>query len=288
MTGFGTLVGTEELIAHIDDPNWVVVDCRFSLDEPAWGWAAYLASHIPGAVYAHLDEDLSGAVITGTTGNHPLPAVDAFAKTLSVWGVDERVQVVAYDDAGGVFAGRLWWMLRWLGHDKVALLDGDWRKWTREARTTRSGPESRAPRVFTPHPRPEMAVSVVDVLASLEDDQVLLADARDEESYRGSVESPDPVGHIPGAIWAWYMHHLNEDGTWRSPAELRAYYEALLGNPDSGVLPDEVIFYCGSGVSAAHNILAMQAAGLGAARLYVGSWSQWRADPGRPMAIAEE
>ncbi|HQY94984.1 rhodanese-like domain-containing protein, partial [Caldilinea sp.] len=151
---FTTLISSEEVAAHLDDPAWVIVDCRFALAEPAKGRRDYLAAHIPGAVYAHLDEDLSSPPLPGKTGRHPLPASEDFAAQLSAWGIDDQVQVVVYDDASSVYAGRLWWMLRWLGHDAVAVLDGDWRAWQAEERPTRGGAEQRAPRAFTPRPRP--------------------------------------------------------------------------------------------------------------------------------------
>ena len=282
---YTTLISTQELAAHIGDPNWVIIDCRFVLSDPPMGRQNYLAGHIPGAIYAHLDDDLSSPIIPGETGRHPLPVMDDVVVTFSRWGIDENTQVVAYDDAGGLYAGRLWWMLRWLGHDNVALLDGDWRKWAREGRTQTSRVETGTFHIFTPRPRGEMQASVDEVLASLEDDSVALADARDEARYRGEVSGMDPVaGHSPGAYSAYFGPNLNADGTWRSPAELRARFEELFGDPDSGVLPDEIIFYCGSGVSAAHDVLAMQIAGLGDSRLYVGSWSHWITDPDHPVA----
>ena len=282
---FTTLITTNELAGHLGDPDWAIVDSRFALDDPPKGRQDYLAGHIPGAVYAHLDEDLCGPIIPGETGRHPLPEVDSFVATLGRWGIDEATQVVVYDDAGGMYAGRLWWMLRWLGHDKVALLDGDWRKWAREGCPIVTGEETRPPRTFAPALRPELTASVDEVLAAIEDDHVLVADSRDEPRYRGEASGMDPVaGHIPGAVSAFFGHNLNEDGTWRAPEALRARFVDLMGDPDAGEMPEEIIFYCGSGVSAVHNIIALQRAGLGDARLYPGSWSHWITDPGRPVA----
>ena len=278
---FATLISPAEVAAHIDDPNWAVVDCRFALAEPAKGRRDYLAAHIPGAVYAHLDEDLSGPVVPGQSGRHPLPAVDAFAATLSAWGIDDGVQVVVYDDASGVYAGRLWWMLRWLGHDAVALLDGDWRLWQSEGRTTRDGVEQRAPRVFTPRLRPHLLATTDEIAARLGAPDLHLFDARAADRYRGENETIDPVaGHIPGAVNAPYAGNLDADGRFLSAGELRDRYEALLGDAPA----EEAIFDCGSGVSAVHDLIALAVAGLGLPRLYVGSWSEWSADPARPAA----
>ncbi len=286
---FTTLISTAELAEHLDDPNWAIIDCRFALSDTEKGRMAYLESHIPGALYAHLDEDLSGPIIPGETGRHPLPDVSAFAQTLSVWGIDAETQVVAYDDLGGFMAGRLWWMLGWLGHTKVAVLDGDWRHWVNEGRQTRSGAEARTKRTFVPQERPELVVDADEVLNNLENDEFVLVDARDESRFRG--EGPpgiDPVnGHIPGAISGYLGHNLDQSGKLRSAAELQAYYIDLLGDPDTDIVPDDVVFYCGSGVTAAHDLLAMQVAGLGEHRLYPGSWSDWILDPERPLATGD-
>lgn len=278
---FATLISPAEVAARIDDPNWAIVDCRFALVEPAKGRRDYLAAHIPGAIYAHLDEDLSGSVVPGRSGRHPLPAVDAFVATLSAWGIGDGVQVVVYDDAGGVYAGRLWWMLRWLGHDAVALLDGDWRLWQREGRAWRGGVEQRAPRTFTARLRPHLLATTDEIAARLGAPVLHLFDARAADRYRGENETIDPVaGHIPGAVNAPYAANLDADGRFLSAGELRDRYEALLGDAPA----EEAIFYCGSGVSAVHDLIALEVAGLGLPRLYVGSWSEWSADPARPAA----
>ena len=282
------LISTAELASHLDDPDWVIVDCRFALDDPARGRRDYLDAHIPGALYAHLDEDLSGPIVPGKTGRHPLPSVDDCVATFSAWGIDAGKQVIVYDDMSGVFAGRLWWMLGWLGHDAVAVLDGDWRHWQAEQRPTRAGSETRAPAKFLASVRPEMQVSVDEVLANLENDEFRLVDARDEPRYRGEIAGLDPIaGHIPGAVSADFMHNVDANGKFRTPDQLRAYYVDLLGDPDSGEVPEDIVFYCGSGVSAAHDLLAMELAGLGRHRLYVGSWSEWINDPEHPFATDE-
>ncbi|HMN28439.1 MAG TPA: sulfurtransferase [Caldilineaceae bacterium] len=283
---YTTLIATADLAAHLADPNWVLVDCRFKLDDKAAGRKGYLAGPIPGAVYAHLDQDLSGPIIPGQTGRHPLPSVDSLVQTLSRWGIDGQTQVVAYDDNQGMMAGRLWWMLRWLGHDAVAVLDGGFRSWQQESRPVVGGEESRTLRRFVPHPRPEMQVSVDEVMHNLHNPQIRLFDARDEARYRGEVTGLDPVaGHIPGAQSAFYGHNLDADGKFLPPEQLRARYAALLGDTP----PEETVFYCGSGVSVHHDLIALEHAGLGrGARVYIGSWSEWITDPSRPIATGDQ
>jgi thiosulfate/3-mercaptopyruvate sulfurtransferase len=281
---FTLLISTDELAGLLGQPGVVVVDSRFALDDPPKGRQDYLAGHIPGAIYANLDEDLCGPIVPGVTGRHPLPVMEEFVGKVADWGIDNQTQVVVYDDAGGMYAGRLWWMMRWLGHERVALLDGDWRKWVREGRPVAAGEETNAPTNFVPAPQPGLAASVDEVLAALEDDHVVIADSRDEPRYMGEASGLDPVaGHIPGAISAWFGHNLNEDGTWRTSEELHERFVEILGDPDGETMPEEVIFYCGSGVSGVHNIIALARAGLGDARLYPGSWSHWIADPDRPI-----
>ena len=278
---YTTLISTAELAEHLADPDWAVIDVRFSLTDHAVGERNYLAAHIPGAVYAHLERDLSSPQIAGKTGRHPLPPVAAITQTLSQWGIDSRTQVVVYDDNSGVYAGRLWWMLRWLGHDAVALLDGDWRLWQAEGRPTRSGAEQRDARTFTPRVRPHLLATSDEIAGRLGAPDLHLFDARAADRYRGENETIDPVvGHVPGAVNAPYALNLDADGRFLSAGELRERYEALLGDAPA----EEAIFYCGSGVSAVHDLIAVEVAGLGLPRLYVGSWSEWIADPARPVA----
>lgn len=280
---YTTLVSTDVLASHLHDENWVIIDCRFSLNDTERGRQAYLDTHIPGAVYAHLDEDLSGPVISGKTGRHPLPTVSAMGETLSRWGIDPGVQVVVYDDARGSIAARLWWMLRWLGHQHVAVLDGGWDVWCSEGRPVASGAESTAPRVFSPRPQPEMVVDAETVLAVRNDPVFRIIDSRTEDRYRGENEPIDPIGgHIPGAVCGSFAANLRPDGRFRSQEELRTRFQALLGD----VSVNHTIFYCGSGVTAAHNLLALAHADLGDGLLYAGSWSDWITDPGRPIEQA--
>lgn len=271
------LVSADELAAH---PEWRVFDCRHDLKNTEYGRQAYARGHIPGAVFLHLDEDLSGAK-TGRNGRHPLPEVAAFAARMSACGVDADTQVVAYDNEGGIFASRLWWMLRWLGHDKVAVLDGGLAGWKRSKRGLEETVPNIATRAFVPRPR-ALAVDMGAVAASLGSPNALILDARSPERFRGENETLDPVGgHIPGAVNRFYFENLDDAGCFFKPAaELRAEFAAVL----DGKAPSAVIQQCGSGVTACHNLLAMEVAGFPGSKLYPGSWSEWCADPARPVA----
>ncbi len=306
-----TLISTAELALHLNDPDWAIFDCRFSLADSERGRRDYAQAHLPGAIYAHLNEDLSGPIVPGVTGRHPLPAIELAATKFSQWGIDAEAQVVVYDDSGGGMAARLWWLLRWLGHEAVALLDGGWPKWQSEGRGAKGGVEIRTARHFIPHPRPELVIATAEVEASLRSAPVELRthpertlseasaapkweskdaltmppdfklfDSRTADRYRGENETIDPIaGHIPGAISVPYPDNLKSDGTFRSAEELQARFTSFLGDTPA----DHAAFYCGSGVTAAQNILALKHAGLGDARLYAGSWSEWITDPKRPV-----
>jgi thiosulfate/3-mercaptopyruvate sulfurtransferase len=278
---FTTTISVSELAEHLNDPEWVIVDCRFKLADPDQGRKDYEKAHIPGAVYAHLDEDLSGLIIKGVTGRHPLPRVVDVNKVFSRFGIDTRVQVLAYDDVGGALAaGRVWWLLRWLGHEAVALLDGGWQEWAKRGLGVRSGNETSKSRSFISHPRNELIVSTQEVDAIRKNPEYRVLDARSADRFRGENETIDPVaGHIPGVISAPYAGNLNPDGTFRTNKSLATRYKKLL----DGVPIQNVVCYCGSGVTATHDILAMMKAGLGEARLYAGSYSEWITDPNRPV-----
>jgi thiosulfate/3-mercaptopyruvate sulfurtransferase len=281
---YTTLISAEELAEQYRSGDWAVVDCRFSLADASLGRRKYLEAHILGAVYAHLDEDLSGPIVPGVTGRHPLPEPDAFARTAGKLGIGEGAQVVAYDDTGGAIASRLWWMLRWLGHGEVAVLDGGWPIWQQSGYPVRGGQESREPRKFVARPRSGGMVSTEEVYAQLESPSLRLFDARSPQRYRGEDEDIDPVaGHIPGAISAPYADNLEADGRFRPVDELRERYEQLLGD----IPLKSAAFYCGSGVTAAHDLLALAHIGMDGARLYPGSWSEWIANPDRPVAVGE-
>jgi len=272
-----TLVSTAQLASHLDDPAWVVFDCRHDLAKPDSGTRAYAMAHIPGARFLHLDRDLS-APTSGKNGRHPLPDPQAFMRTLGAAGVDSNKQVVAYDAQTGVYAARLWWMLRWLGHENVAVLDGGYAKWTHEARPVTGDPPQPAPVRFTGQPR-AIFVDADDVMRSLGQPGRILVDARAPDRYRGENETLDPVGgRIRGSLNRFFRDNLDASGCFKPAAELRQAFTALLDD----VPPDAVVHSCGSGVSACHNLLAMEIAGLSGSRLYPGSWSEWCSDPSRP------
>ena len=273
----GVLVSADDVAAH---PEWRVFDCRHDLKNTGYGRQAYARGHIPGALFLHLDDDLSG-VKTGSNGRHPLPEVAAFARRMSDCGVGDDVQVVAYDNEGGIFAARLWWMLRWLGHERVAVLDGGLAGWKRGKRVLEEAAPVVAPREFVARPR-DLSVSTAQVLADLNAPSMLILDARSPERFRGENETLDPVGgHIPGAVNRFYFDNLDDAGCYFKPAgELRAEFDAILGGRPASA----VVQQCGSGVTACHNLLAMELAGLSGSRLYPGSWSEWCADPARPVA----
>jgi len=276
---FSTLIDTAALAAHTSDPTWRTIDCRFKLDDEAWGLKEYHDAHIPGAAYAHLGEDLSGPT-TGRNGRHPLPDPSTLARTLGRLGVTRGVQVVAYDQDSGMYASRLWWLLRWMGHDEVAVLDGGFAKWLAEARPTTAGEEPARPREFAATPRMDMIADVNEVAGLVGRSDSLLLDARAPERYRGDIEPIDRVpGRIPGAVNHHFLRNLDERGTFRTAASLRDDFEQVLGQTPA----DRVVCYCGSGVTACQNLVALEHAGLHGARLYPGSWSEWASDPSRPV-----
>jgi thiosulfate/3-mercaptopyruvate sulfurtransferase len=283
---FRTLISCSQLATALaardesDTGHLRILDCRFDLGDTEAGRRAYIHSHIPGAAYAHLDEDMSGPILPGRTGRHPLPDADDFARTVARLGISNRSQVVLYDASGGSMASRMWWMLRWVGHEAVAVLDGGWDAWTAAGLSTSSGEEIPLPGGFSASPRPELVVDAAEMLAKTASGGALVVDARAADRFRGENETHDPIGgHIPGASNLPHTGNLH-DGLFRDPAELAARFSELMGNRP----PSEVIFYCGSGVSACHNALALEHAGIGEARLYLGSWSDWITDPTRPTA----
>ncbi len=277
---FATIISTEQLAPRLTDPHWVVIDCRFTLTEVEAGRSAYTRSHIPGARYAHLEEDLSGPK-TGHNGRHPLPDIQTFSQTLGRWGIDQQTQVVIYDDSFGSIATRLWWMLRWVGHDAVALLDGSLPKWQREKRPMTSELPQVIVKTFEAQVRHEMLADIDAVLNVANTLTGLIVDARAEMRFIGEIEPLDTVaGHIPGAKNLPFDDNLDLDGTLLSSDELRLQYLEFL----QGHRPEQLIHMCGSGVTACHNLLAMEVAGLHGGKLYAGSWSEWIADPGHPVA----
>jgi thiosulfate/3-mercaptopyruvate sulfurtransferase len=274
------LVTTQELAEHLGDPEWIVFDTRHDLMDPAKGRKAYEADHVPGAYFLDMDHDLSGAK-TGGNGRHPLPVLADFAAMIEARGVTPGRQVVAYDDIGGGFAVRLWWMLRWLGHDRVALLDGGYPRWVAEGMPVATQAPPLRKGAFQPRPRLGATADVNYVERFREDTKVKLIDARAPERYAGEQETIDPVaGHVPGAVNRFWKANLQADGRFKQAAQLRGEFAQLLGNAE----PSHVVHMCGSGVTACHNLFAMQLAGLDPGRLYAGSWSEWCAQPARAVA----
>jgi thiosulfate/3-mercaptopyruvate sulfurtransferase len=275
---FKTLIAPADAAPHLADENWVVVDCRFDLADPPKGERLYLEAHIPGARYAHLDRDLSGEK-AGANGRHPLPTAEQMRERFGALGIGPGRQVVVYDADSGMHASRLWWMLRYMGHDAVALLDGGFARWLREGFPVRDGREQWRAATFIGAPRETWRLTADAVLEGLHHPSRVLVDARSEERYRGENETLDPkAGHIPGARNFFFQRNLTGEKTFKPPEELRRMWSDVLKDTN----PGDVVMYCGSGVTACHNLLALEHAGLPGARIYPGSWSEWSSDPARP------
>ncbi|MBM0107560.1 sulfurtransferase [Steroidobacter sp. S1-65] len=278
-----TLVSTATLADHLQDARWLIVDCRFDLAQPAAGEAAYRAGHIPGAIYAHLDRDLSSP-ITPQSGRHPLPDPERFAATLSAWGVTADTQVIAYDADNGMYASRLWWLLRWVGHRAVAVLDGGFKAWTAAGLPTDTEIPARTPSRFQARPNRDLWLTTEEVQERVQQPDWRLLDARAPERFAGKVEPLDTVaGHVPGARNHPFSTNLTSDARFSAPEELRRGYE----RSQDGVADDHTIVMCGSGVTACHLLLAMEVAGKPGARLYAGSWSEWIRNPSRSVATTD-
>jgi thiosulfate/3-mercaptopyruvate sulfurtransferase len=279
-----TIISPAALIAA--PSHWVVVDCRHQLADPHAGYQAYTSGHIPGAFFLHLDRDLAGPM-TGQNGRHPLPDPAVLSQKLMALGVGPETQVVAYDDAGGAFAARLWWLLRWMGHDAVAVLDGGWQHWVAEKYPIETGerePASGQGSVVSTLGQPiqDFWIPVETVEANLKTQAYLVIDARSPDRYQGENETMDAVGgHIPGAINRFFKENLSENGRFKPAARLLEEWSRLLAGHSAA----EVICQCGSGVTACHNLLALEMAGLQGAKLYPGSWSEWCANPARPVIV---
>jgi thiosulfate/3-mercaptopyruvate sulfurtransferase len=287
---FTTLIEPPELAAHVGGaaagaPPWVIIDCRFELSDPEWGAQAFAAGHIPGAQYAHTDRHLSGSH-GPLTGRHPLPSPAALAATFGGFGIGATTQVVAYDQGPGTYAARLWWLLRWLGHRGVAVLNGGFAAWERADLPVSRTLTAPAPVRFSPRPADDMLVTTATLesalgTGALERGEPLLVDARSAERFAGHNETLDPVaGHIPGARNHPFAGNLDSDGRFLAPAELRRRWLATLG----ARAPAALVIMCGSGITACHNLLALESADLPGARLYAGSWSEWIRDPRRAVA----
>ena len=293
---YTTLISPEVLQKNLANSSWRIIDCRFALADPEQGRRDYEQAHIPGAIYADLDKDLCGPILTRPdgfteTGRHPLPDVDTFVATLNRWGVTNKTQVIPYDDqGGGLAAARLWWMLRWVGHDAVAVLDGGWQGWVGKLYSVVGGQFSGSVAQptgigFKARVQQEMVISAEELYSARDAYSPLwVFDSRAPERYRGETEPIDPVaGHIPWAQNAPYTDTQTPEGFFRPKEVLQGYFEELLGP----VKAQNTIFYCGSGVTAAANLLAMKHAGFGDGKLYAGSWSEWIADPTRPVAFVQ-
>lgn len=266
---YTTLIDCDTLHRHQQDPAWIVVDCRFDLMHPQAGRAAYFAGHIAGAVYADLSRDLS-APESPTSGRHPLPDPEKFVQQLGHWGINNRSQVIVYDAGNGGYAVRLWWMLRWLGHEAVALLDGGLAAWQAQELPLTTQLAHPAPTQFTPAMRTDSEVNMAQVQDGIQDGTLVVVDARTAVRYAGEMEPIDPVaGHIPTALNYPFEANLDAQGRFLSPEQLRARFA------DLATRPERVVHMCGSGVTACHNLLAMEIAGLSGSKLYAGSWSEW-------------
>lgn len=279
---YTTLISASELASHLNDSNWAIFDCRHDLLQPTAGSDAFAAGHIQNAQFANIDTDLSGAKApagTAFTGRHPLPDRNTLLATLRGWGIDDDTQVVAYDDQGGMFAARLWWLLRWIGHAKVAVLDGGLAAWQAQGLPVVTPVAPRPAGNITEQASLARTVSVQDVVANLATQELQVLDARAPDRFRGENETIDPIGgHIPGARSRFFKDNLQPDGRFKSARELEQEFAGLIGKPESAIMQ------CGSGVTACHNLLALEVAGLPGAALYPGSWSEWCADPARPVA----
>jgi len=274
------MIDPERLLRHLDDPNWAVLDCRFDLADSGLGERLYRSAHVPGAMYLHLEHDLSSPP-DGVNGRHPLPDDARLEKVFSRCGIEPGVQVVAYDAQDGGYAGRLWWLLRYAGHPEAAVLDGGFNAWEAAGYPVKSGPEARQAREFHIDPQPQMIASAAEVEAARTSSACILIDSRAPERFRGEIEPIDRVaGHIPGAVNHCWQDNLLPSGKLVPPDRLVQQFNLLL----AGKSADHAIVYCGSGVTACQNILSMEHSGFTGARLYPGSWSGWICDPDRPIA----
>ena len=279
---FATLIDAETVYKNLDQP-WVVVDVRFALQNTQKGRMDYLAGHIPGAYYAHLDEDLSGPITPGKTSRHPLPSVDNLVRLFSNWGITPHTQVVVYDQKTGAIAARLWWMLKWLGHQSVAVLNGGWQAWMEGGFPTSNEVPIFQQTTFQPDIQNDLLVHVDQLEQMIEKKQFTLIDSRAHQRFLGKEEPLDPVaGHIPSAINKPFMDNVNEQGLFKPTSELEKRFEEIINDQEKPV------FYCGSGVTACHNILALNHVTGEMPRLYAGSWSEWITDENRTVICEED
>jgi thiosulfate/3-mercaptopyruvate sulfurtransferase len=276
------LISLDQMETHLNDPEWVIIDCRFDLKRPQWGFEDFALAHIPNAQYAHLDHDLAGP-ITPESGRHPLPQAEHFAKKLSTWGISPEKKVVIYDTNGNSIAARLWYLLRAGGYAQAFVADGDFNLWRKENRPLETGAGFHRPGIpNTFHFQPEAFITTEEMQKLYEDPSYLILDARSPERYRGELEPIDSVaGHIPGALNRFHANNLQVDGRFKSQAQLRSEFMDLIGNHAQ----NKIIVYCGSGVTSCHHLIALEIVGISGARLYPGSWSEWIRDPHRKIEI---
>jgi thiosulfate/3-mercaptopyruvate sulfurtransferase len=280
---YTTLISSKDLNPNLNDQDWVIIDCRFSLADTEAGFKAYRHGHIPNARCAHLDKDLSSN-ITDFTGRHPLPNFTQLVKKLGAWGIDNNSQVIVYDDASGAFAGRLWWLLRYLGHNKVAVLDGGYKHWQKLGFPVITTLPTIKPSIFRAYPVAPPVLTALDLQKSLARKAICLIDARTPERFCGEQEPIDPIaGHIPGAVNRPFQSNLDSKGFFLSTEVLRTQFKTLIGDKN----PAQVVHMCGSGVTACVNLLAMEIAGLHGSKLYPGSWSDWITNKNRAVAIGD-
>lgn len=275
------IINNQEAVKHLADDNWLFIDCRFNLDSPNQGLADYQSAHVPGAVYADLNLDLSGEIIPGETGRHPLPTQKELIEKFSRWGITPETQVVAYDESNGsMAAARLWWLLKWAGHEATAVLNGGLKIWKENKFPCSSGIETKAYKKFIPNFNSKMVANAEKVFSVISNPSFTLVDSRKADRYQGKNETRDAIaGHIPGAISDPYSENTEPNGLFKNPDKLKERFDKITSNKN----PVNIIFYCGSGVNAAQNILSFYYATKKMPALYVGSWSDWVTDKNKPV-----
>lgn len=279
------LIAPQQLAERLGDPKLVILDCRFALEDPDYGQRSYAEGHIAGAHFADLERDLSGPVTKGVTGRHPLPDASRLIERLQQWGINNDSDIVLYDDGPGAFAARAWWLLAWLGkRSGVAILDGGLKAWHAAGLPLSLDPADKREGRFSGEPDPALLIDAEQLRKRLGDPALTLLDARAQPRFRGEVEPIDPVaGHIPGAQCAAFTDNLGAEGRFLPAEQLKARFATLIGTRK----PEELVAYCGSGVTACHNLFALSLAGYPLAPLYAGSWSEWITDPARPVATGD-
>lgn len=278
---FTNFIKTEQLAEFCSNPEWIIVDCRFDLQQPEWGFQDYQNSHIPGAVFVDLNQELSGP-ITPQSGRHPLPKPELFAQLITKLGITPEKQVVVYDTSNGAFAARLWWMLRACHYDRVAILEGGFSKWVKEGRPTRSGIETRKALSEIPIISFDqtMYITTQQMEMIYTNPEYVIIDARSPERFHGEMETIDVIaGHIPGALNRYHADNLNEEGSLKPIEQLLKEFVELL----AGKSPDKCVVYCGSGVTSCFHLAVMDYCNLPGSKVYIGSWSEWIRDPKRPI-----